>query len=148
MPSRARALISIVSVVLAIAGLTASCGGSDSGSSAGHSGSTVDVPASKFSNETGKRSVEISATDNDFTPVYVIVSAGTKVTWDNNGRNAHNIVPVDKGSFTGVGTSDFGPGQVYTTSFPTTGDYPYYCSIHGTKNMNGMSGVIRVVAKK
>ena len=106
------------------------------------------MPASKFSNETGKRSVDITATDNDFNPVYVIISADTKVTWSNEGRNAHNVVPVDKGSFTGVGTSDFGPGQAYTTSFDTPGDYPYYCSIHGTKNMNGMSGVIRVVAKK
>jgi plastocyanin len=146
MASRVRPLISAVSIVLAVVGVTVSCGGSDSGS--GHPGATVNVPASKFSNQSGNRSVDISATDNDFTPVYVIVSAGTKVTWDNNGRNAHNVVPVDKGSFTGVGTSDFGPGQVYTTSFDTPGDYPYYCSIHGTKNMNGMSGVIRVVAKK
>jgi plastocyanin len=144
-PSRARALLSAVLVLVAV---TAGCGGSDSGSSSGQSGTTVNVPASKFSNETGKRSVDIAATDNDFTPVYVIVSADTKVTWNNQGRNAHNVVPVDKGSFTGVPTSDFGPGQVYTTSFDTPGDYPYYCSIHGTKNMNGMSGVIRVVAKK
>ena len=96
----------------------------------------------------GKRSVDIATTDNEFTPVYVVVNAGTKVTWDNEGRNAHNVVPVDKGSFKGVVTSDFGPGQVYTTSFDSTGDYPYYCSLHGTKNLNGMSGVIRVVAKK
>jgi plastocyanin len=144
-PSRARALLSVMLIVFAV---TAGCGGSSSGSGADHPGATVNVPASKFSNETGKRSVDIAATDNDFTPVYVVVSADTKVTWDNEGRNAHNVVPVDKGSFTGVVTSDFGPGQVYTTTFDTPGDYPYYCSIHGTKNMNGMSGVIRVVAAK
>jgi plastocyanin len=144
-PSRARALLYAVLIVLTV---TAGCGGSSSGSGAGHPGATVNVPASKFSKETGKRSVDIAATDNEFAPVYVVVSADTKVTWDNEGRNAHNVVPVDKGSFTGVGTSDFGPGQVYTTSFDTPGDYPYYCSIHGTKNMNGMSGVIRVVAAK
>ena len=147
MASRVRPLISAVSIVLAVVGVCASCGGSDSGSG-GQPGTSVDVPASKFSNQSGQRSIDISATDNDFTPVYVIVSADTKVTWNNQGRNAHNVVPVDKGSFTGVGTSDFGPGQAYTTSFDTPGDYPYYCSIHGTKNMNGMSGVIRVVAKK
>jgi plastocyanin len=144
--SRTRSLLSVLLIVVAV---TASCGGSrGSSSGADHPGATVNVPASKFSNETGKRSVDITATDNDFNPVYVIISADTKVTWSNEGRNAHNVVPVDKGSFTGVGTSDFGPGQVYTTTFDTPGDYPYYCSIHGTKNMNGMSGVIRVVAKK
>jgi plastocyanin len=143
---RARRLLSAVFVVLALAGVSASCGGSSSG--ANHPGAKVDVPASKFANKTGERSVEIAATDNEFDPVYVVVTAGTKVSWDNEGRNAHNVVPVDTGSFTGVATSDFGPGQVYTTSFDTPGDYPYYCSIHGTKNMNGMSGVIRVVAAK
>ncbi len=145
--SRPRRLLSALFLSLAVVGVAASCGGgSDAGAKSG--GSKVDVPSSKFAVQTGKRSVDIATTDNEFTPVYVVINAGTKVTWDNEGRNAHNVVPVDKGSFKGVVTSDFGPGQVYTTSFDSTGDYPYYCSLHGTKNLNGMSGVIRVVAKK
>src|SRR4051794_39702556 len=143
--SLARSLLSTVFFVLAVAAV-ASCGGSGTGSS--HPGSTVDVPASKFSKETGKRSVDVPTTDNEFDPSYLVISAGTKVTWDNEGRNAHNVVPVDKGSFKGVVTSDFGPGQAYTTTFDQAGDYPYYCSLHGTKTLAGMAGVIRVVAAK
>jgi plastocyanin len=134
-----------VLVVMVPAVSLAACGGdSDSGSG---SGTTVDVPASKFESQTGKRSVGIDAADNTFEASYVTVSTGTKVTWENVGRNAHNVVPVNKDEFTGVTTSDFGPGQVYSETFDHPGDYPYYCSLHGTKNLNGMSGVIRVVAK-
>jgi plastocyanin len=76
----------------------------------------------------------------------VLVTKGTKITWSNDGRNQHNVQPAEPGAFEGVATTDFAPGQVYSTTFDAVGDYPYYCSIHGTKNLSGQSGVIRVVA--
>jgi plastocyanin len=145
-PSRLRRTSLAIVALVAVAVLSASCGGGSSGGSKGSS-TSVDVPSSKFDDQTGKRSVDITATDNEFGPVYVTITAGTKVTWDNAGRNAHNVVPVEQDAFKGVVTSDFGPGQDYTTTFDKAGDYPYYCSLHGTKNLNGMSGVIRVVSK-
>ncbi|HKY13807.1 MAG TPA: plastocyanin/azurin family copper-binding protein, partial [Microthrixaceae bacterium] len=63
----------------------------------------------------------------------------------NDGRNDHNVIPVEDDAFEGVDRADFGPGQVHTATFDDAGDYAYYCSIHGTKNLNGQAGVIRVV---
>jgi plastocyanin len=112
------------------------------------SGTTVDIPASKFVDKTGQKEVDLDVKDNYFNPSYVVVSPGTKIVWTNNGQNTHDVVPVDDGSFDGVAPSQFGPGQVHSATFSGTGDYPYYCSIHGTKNLSGQAGVIRVEKAK
>jgi plastocyanin len=122
------------------------CAGDSKGS--GATGTSVDIAASKFKDESGKATVDVNVVDNAFEAPYIIVSTGTKVRWTNDGRNQHNVQPAADGSFKGVDTASFAPGQSYSVTFDSTGDYPYYCSIHGTRNLNGQSGVIRVVAGK
>jgi plastocyanin len=68
------------------------------------------------------------------------------VLWTNVGRNQHYVQPSEPDAFEGVATDDFAPGQSYSVTFDDPGDYPYYCSIHGTKKGSGQTGVIRVVA--
>ena len=135
-------------MVAGLVALVVFAGGcADDGSSGdGGGGDKVDVPDSKFTQKTGEAEVDVAVVDNTFDPAYVTVSPGTKVTWKNDGRNDHNLVPVDKGSFEGIDRDEFGPGKVHSASFDDPGDYAYYCSIHGTKNLNGQSGVIRVEA--
>jgi plastocyanin len=121
------------------------CAGDDSGTSTAGAGA-VDVPTSKFEDDTGKAEAEVAVVDNSFEAPYVLVTEGTKVVWTNAGRNQHNVQPVEEDAFEGVATTDFAPGQVHSATFDQAGDYPYFCSIHGTKKLSGQSGVIRVVA--
>lgn len=89
--------------------------------------------------------VDIDVIDNAFEPRWIIVSPGTKVRWTNKGRNHHNIVPEPEGSFAGVEHEQFPNGSVHAVTFDAAGDFPYYCSLHGTPR-NGQNGVIRVVS--
>jgi plastocyanin len=131
--------------VLLLAAFAVGCADDKADSSSG-SGDKVDIPTSKFEDDTGKKEAAVSVVDNSFESAYVLVTAGTKVVWTNDGRNQHNVQPVTPDAFAGVATTDFAPGQSHAATFDKPGDYPYYCSIHGTKNLSGQSGVIRVVA--
>lgn len=70
------------------------------------------------------------------------VEPGAEVTWDNIGRNDHNIIGVD-GAPLGVGEAEFAPGDTYSTTFDDEGAYQYYCSLHGNTT-DGMVGTVLV----
>lgn len=103
----------------------------------------VDLTGKPFENLRGDTAVTIDAADNDFRPQYVTVRTGTKVTFDNVGRNLHNVWAVDD-RFASIATPDFDPGQQASVTFDIAGDYPYYCTLHGSST-KGMIGAIRVV---
>ncbi|MCZ7631783.1 MAG: plastocyanin/azurin family copper-binding protein [Microthrixaceae bacterium] len=94
--------------------------------------------------ETGESEVTVDAVDNNFKPKYIEISKGTAVNFVNEGRNVHNVLPVEEGAFKPIDADDFDPGDDGTITFDKTGDFPYYCSLHGTKT-KGMIGGIRVV---
>lgn len=75
----------------------------------------------------------------------VRVAVGATVTWVNDGRNDHDIVPVSKAKAAGLGVPEqqFRPGDSYRNRFTKPGVYEYYCSLHGTKD-GGMKGRILV----
>ena len=89
--------------------------------------------------------VQVRSLDNTFRPEDVEVVAGTEVWWTNNGRNEHNVLPTDDTATWGVEVEDFQPGDEYRLVFDTPGVFPYYCSIHGTKEV-GMVGTVIVSA--
>ncbi len=89
--------------------------------------------------------VEVVALDNTFRPDSTEVVAGTTIRWENRGRNDHDVIPADDSSDWGVDASRFAPGDEYMLVFDTPGEYPYFCSIHGTKDV-GMVGTIVVLA--
>jgi plastocyanin len=127
--------------------LAVACGGDDGGSGDGGGSDATDglpeVPEADFVDMTGKSEITIDAKDNKFDPQFVTVSPGTKVTFDNVGRNPHNVIAVDKEQFESVPTDQFQPGDNATIVFDDAGVYPYYCSLHGTPSA-GMDGRIRV----
>jgi plastocyanin len=86
--------------------------------------------------------VQVSALDNTFRVADIQVKPGTKVVWENKGRNDHDVLPVS-GEAWGVQPEDFAPGDVYATTFDEPGVYRYYCSIHGTSE-EGMVGAVVV----
>lgn len=89
--------------------------------------------------------VEVRSLDNSFIPADIEIEAGTAVNWINGGRNDHNVLPVDETLDWGVDRDTFVPGEEYEHLFDTPGVYPYYCSIHGTKDV-GMVGSVVVAA--
>lgn len=130
-----RALAALAAAVLLAAGC--SSGGDEQASG-------VDLGGKDFDVLTGRAEVEVDALDNQFTPPYVEVSRGTTVVFANQGRNPHNVLPVDEGAFDPVETDAFQPRAAAPVTFDETGEYPYYCSLHGTTT-KGMVGAIRVV---
>jgi plastocyanin/mono/diheme cytochrome c family protein len=95
-------------------------------------------PLSQFTDETGKAQVTIPIADTptatnanwNFQPRYIIISAGTKVTWDNKSSQPHTVVATNKGTFPdSPGILAAGTGT-YSYTFAKAGDYPYFCSIH------------------
>jgi plastocyanin len=85
--------------------------------------------------------VEVATLDNTFDPETVEVEAGTTVRWDNQGRNAHNVTPVDDDGW-GIDTDDFEPGATYEFTFEEEGTYRYYCTIHGTPTSGQIGAVV------
>lgn len=87
--------------------------------------------------------VLILSRDNTFSPEVVEVAAGTEVVWRNGGRTEHDMYPVDPALDWGVSAQDLPPGSTYSHVFTEPGEYPYYCTIHGTTT-RGMVGTIIV----
>lgn len=101
------------------------------------------VPDGDYVDMTGESEVVIEAKDNVFDSQFVLVSPGTKVTFDNEGRNPHNVIPVVEDQFDSIPADDLQPGDARSITVDGAGEYPYYCSLHGTPKA-GMDGRIRV----
>ncbi len=143
-----------VVVTIGVALVVAACGG-DGSSGAGSASSgepttstasaAPSVPESDYVDLTGSTSVEIDALDNKFKPQYATVKVGTAVTFKNDGRSVHNVLPVTEGAFPPIEADAFQPDDEVTVTFDEPGLVPYYCSLHGTTT-KGMVGGLRVVA--
>ena len=127
-------LRSLAALTVLAAAVVACGGGSNSG---------VDLTGKPFQSRRGERAVTVDAVDNNFRPQYLTVSIGTVVTFDNVGRNIHNVISIGDG-FASINVDDFAPDDSGTVTFDAAGDYPYYCTLHGTPT-RGMNGAIRVV---
>lgn len=92
---------------------------------------------------TGRDTVTIVASDNRFTDRVVVVSPGTRIVWVNEGRNDHNVYPAVDEAFPPIPTDELEPGEQASLTFDSPGDFPYYCTIHGTPR-RGMVGRIIV----
>ena len=146
-----RSLRPLLVALVVMAPVAAGCGNSDTASStsttaADATTTTFAFPTDEMVDETGKPVVEITAIDNSLEPRYVQVTAGTRIVWKNEGRNPHDILPDVEGAFPGATAAAMPSGATHTVTLDTPGDYPYYCSLHGTMR-NGMNGAIRVVPK-
>ena len=112
--------------------LVGSCGGDASSIS----------PTTTLEPQSG--TVAVQALDNRFEAKSIAITAGSTVTWTNDGSNSHDVVPAEGSGF-GVKPADFKPDATYSATFSTPGTYAYYCSLHGTAT-RGMTGTVVVVA--
>lgn len=134
----------IVALIIAV---TALVGCADDGGDTGSAGAAGGGDASsdeEFVDLTGEDVVTIDVRDNVFVPERVLVSAGTEVRWENRGRTPHNVVAADEGAFEDVPVDALQPGDEAARTFDDPGDYPYFCSLHGTAT-RGQIGELRVV---
>ena len=106
---------------------TSSTGGTQTG---GSTGATQVVSGS----------LAISMGGSAFSPNTVTVQGGTRVTWTNTDSMPHTVT-ADNGSYN---SGALAPGQTYSLTFSTKGEYTYYCALHGGKGGVGMSGKIIV----
>jgi len=133
-------------VLVVLATVVAGCSGSEgsAGGATGDKSSTLSsIPASDLEDLTGLGATTVVAKDNSFVPQFITVSPGTKITFDNKGRAAHNVIPVDDGAFDKITTEELQPGDTDVLVLDEPGEYPYYCSLHGTPD-RGMYGRIIV----
>ncbi|HZM38720.1 MAG TPA: plastocyanin/azurin family copper-binding protein [Acidimicrobiales bacterium] len=133
-------------LALLLAGLlfAAACGGGNGDSGGLTSGGPADDNGDGLADVVvmDGSEVQVSALDNTFRVADIQVKPGTKVVWENKGRNDHDVLPVS-GDAWGVQPDGFAPGDVYSTTFDEPGVYRYYCSIHGTTD-EGMVGAVVV----
>ena len=89
--------------------------------------------------------VALDIQDNAFTQRVVVVKAGTEITWTNQGRNEHNVRPSIEGAFEPISTLALAEkGDSASLTFDEPGDFPYFCSLHGTAT-RGQTGRVIVV---
>ena len=75
----------------------------------------------------------IAVIDNAYEPETVVVASGTTVTWEWQGRAAHDVVgPAFESGIMIAGS--------FQETFTDVGSHPYVCSLHP-----GMVGVVHVV---
>jgi plastocyanin len=122
----------------------AACGGGNGDGGGLTSGGTADANDDGLADVVvmDGSEVQVSALDNTFRVANIQVKPGTKIVWENKGRNDHDVLPVS-GDTWGVQPDGFAPGDVYSTTFDQPGVYRYYCSIHGTTE-EGMVGAVVV----
>ena len=80
---------------------------------------------------------------NIFSPLDITVEVQDTVRWINSSGGFHNVV-ADDGSYTSGAAST--SQWVYDHIFTTTGDSPYFCSVHGGTGGTGMSGIVHVTS--
>jgi plastocyanin len=154
MPARPTALALLA--LLVAAGGAGACGGDGDGSSGGASGTGDGASGMASEGDAGEDAAEapddvvviegttagVQSLDNTFRAADIQVQPGTTVTWTNDGRNEHDVLPVE-GDAWGVDVGGFQPGGSYEHTFTEPGVYDYYCSIHGTTTA-GMVGTVVV----
>jgi plastocyanin len=88
------------------------------------------------------RHITVKMFDNRFEPVEVRVPVGGEVTFVGAGRNPHNAVAAD-GSWSTAdvfGSLEQMRGDSAAITFDKPGEYPFFCTLHGTAAGEGMAG--------
>jgi len=77
-----------------------------------------------YSGPSAETNLNIFIRDSKFIPNANAMPVGTTVTWRNEDKITHNITGD------GWASGDLAPGQSFSKTFDSPGDYQYHCSIH------------------
>ena len=90
----------------------------------------------------GQEIVEIEIRDNVFEERFFRVDAGTQIIFVNRGANTHDVTASAERAFSKITKEALAEGpQALVLS--AEGDYPFFCSIHGTQT-RGQTGYVVV----
>ena len=84
--------------------------------------------------------VRITIGDLVFRPSKITIPLGATVIWENPSGEAHTVT-ADEAVFD---QPRLEPGATFEQAFSEPGVFPYFCSIHGGRGGEGMSGTIIV----
>lgn len=90
---------------------------------------------------TGQDGVKITIGDNFFKTTVLEVSAGTTVTWRNQGAAEHTVTSDPQSPSGGLDSGRLAAGKTYTVTFDEPGQHNYFCELHPAS----MRAVINVV---
>ncbi|HEX6203691.1 MAG TPA: plastocyanin/azurin family copper-binding protein, partial [Thermoanaerobaculia bacterium] len=82
----------------------------------------------------------VTVRDFVFVPADLTIEVGDAVVWTNT-QGSHNV-RADGGGFTS-GAVQSG-NWTFQHTFSSTGDFRYFCTLHGSAGGFGMSGIVRV----
>jgi len=88
----------------------------------------------------------VEVRDDFFAPNSVLLAVGGTVTWNWIGIDGHSVTPSGSPSFSPEAPVSYPPKSLVVT-FPTAGDYNYFCLTHGVPggyNAGTMIGAIYV----
>lgn len=90
----------------------------------------------------GQDLVEIEIRDNVFDERFFRVDPGTQIVFVNRGANTHDVTASAEGAFPKITKEALAAGS-QALVLTAEGDYPFYCSIHGTQT-RGQTGYVVV----
>ncbi len=92
----------------------------------------------------GQETVEIEIRDNVYDERFFRVDPGTQIVFVNRGANTHDVTASADGAFPKI-TKEALTAAPQALVLDAPGDYPFYCSIHGTAT-RGQTGYVVVGA--
>jgi plastocyanin len=137
-----RTRTALLAALLVATGAALAACGDDDASSSGGDGDGLAGEGDEPSGEVPDDVVVVEGAEVRVRAPHIQIRPGATVTWTNDGRNEHDVLPVE-GDAWGVEVADFQPGDTYEHTFSDPGVYDYYCSIHGTTTA-GMIGTVVV----
>lgn len=104
---------------------------------------TVPRPAAdKIIDLRGQERVEVVIRGNQFETRFFRIDPGTQIVFVNRGVNPHNVTASVDGAFPTIGQDSLETSP-QALQLDIAGDYPFYCTIHGTKT-RGQTGYVIV----
>lgn len=102
---------------------------------------TAGVDFRQVEDVTGQEEVEITVGDAFFETTVLKVSAGTTLTWHNQGSATHTVNSDPDSPVGGLDSGRLAAGETYAFTFDEPGQYNYFCEMHPAS----MRGSINVV---
>jgi plastocyanin len=84
-----------------------------------------------------QETLRVEARDDVFVPEELTIARGDTVAWTNTGRNFHTVTSGEDCTASGIFNAELPPGEEFSHTFESVGEYPYFCVPHCAMGMVG-----------